>query len=113
MRLVIKRLAPSIQDHRLIETRAQQSRNGLKGCPQIQIITVQPAEDISSCTTKPFVDRRRLASILLRTPETQLSIILLQNLDGSIGAATVQNRIFHIRISLFDHAPNRFFDKLA
>ena len=77
----------------------------------MEIITVEPAKDIASCTVKAFIDRGRLTSILLRSPETQLSIVLLQNLDGSIGAASVQNRIFHIRISLLDHAPHRFFDK--
>ncbi len=55
----------------------------------MQIVTVESAKDISSCTTKPFVDRRRLTSIFLRAPKTPLSIVLLQNLSGSVGAATV------------------------
>src|SRR5580704_14933801 len=111
MRSVIKHLAASIQNNGRIETGTQQSRNRRKSSRYMEIITVEPAKDISSCTTKPFVDRGSLTSIFFRSPETQLRIILPQNIDGPIGTSSVQNRILHIPIPLFDHAPHCFLDK--
>ena len=79
----------------------------------MEIIAVQPAEDIAGGTSKTFVDRCGLASILFGTPETQLRVLFLENFNRLVGAPSVEDRELQIRIPLFEDTPNRFLKEMT
>jgi hypothetical protein len=77
----------------------------------MEIIAVQPAENIAGCLSKAFIDRCSLPPVSRGTPEAQPPSILLQDLNRPVGTSTIEDRELEVGVILVEYAWNRSFNE--
>jgi len=61
---------------------------------------------------KSFVNRVALPTIFFADPVRKIFFVPLDNIDATVGASTVDDDVFEVRIVLFQDRYNGFLEKL-
>src|SRR5262249_36685400 len=84
------------------------ARNNAERAGKVGVVGIGPPDDLATREREPFVDRIPLAAILLRTPAQMR--LAVQDLDGPVGRAAVDDDVLPMRIVLVLHATNGVLD---
>ena len=90
---------------------AQYPRRGMEGPAEIEIIAVQPGDDIPGRHPEPFVQRMALSMIRFRHPPDMR--IFFQHLERIVPGTIVDDDVLEIRIVLDQDAANGVLNKAA
>src|SRR5258708_2766458 len=80
---------------------------------QIEVIAVNKAEDVAGRLRDTLVNCMDLTPIFLADPERESIFIATNDLEGFIGATTVDNDVLEIGIILIENRQNRLFQEAA
>src|SRR5207253_2072739 len=78
----------------------------------VQVVGVQPADDLARAETHSLVDGVRLTVVRL-TDHPEISNVAVKNRARVIGAAAVAHDVVNGRVTLFEHATNGALDESA
>ena len=77
---------------------------------KIEIVAVEPTDNLASRHTKALVDRIRLPVVGFRNPVCEVSFVALDDRDAFVGAASIDNDVLEISIVLEQHRAERAFN---
>ena len=80
---------------------------------QIEIVRVEPAENISRRQRKAFIEGVSLTAILFTFPVRQVALVFLDDLGAVVGAPAVDDDVLQVRILLADHGQDRLLQETA
>ena len=70
---------------------------------KVEVVAVEPTHDITGGSTKSLVNRVCLAGVRFGHPVVEASFVVLDDRGAFIGAASVDDEVFEIRIVLKQH----------
>jgi hypothetical protein len=74
---------------------------------KVEVVTVEPTHDFTGGSTKSLVNRVCLAGIRFGDPVVEASFVVLDDRGAFVGAASVDDEVFEIRIVLKQHRSQR------
>ena len=92
----------------LEQRREMQQR--IRGVP---VVRIQPGQDPARGARHPLVDGVALSTVFLADPIGQVLFVLSNDLDRLVGASTINDDVFEIRIALRQNRIDRACDVIA
>ena len=88
------------KDHAELGVSFQYRDCSLDGSWQIQVIRVQPGDDLAASALETFVDGFRLATVFFGYPPGQLIAVLFNDLLAAILGSAIYNAVFDLHLIL-------------
>ena len=80
---------------------------------QVDVVAVQPGEDLAVRATEPLVDGIALTVVLLATPIMKITVVLLDDLAAAVGTPAIHHNILEVGIALEQDRADGFFEILG
>src|SRR5690349_10747112 len=77
------------------------------------IVAVNPGCEFTCSSVQPPIDRIALATIRVTHPETYPGLIFLNDVDGAICAASIEDEIFDVGVSLQEDRSDRLLQECS
>ena len=99
-------------EHIDVRMRGKVPGDGRERSGGVDVVRVQPADDVAGCCPNAFVDRLRLTGIRL-ADDAQALAIGLEDAAGRVRARSVAHDVVEIGVVLVEHTPQRALDEAA